>query len=226
MKFLLLLLSLSLLNKTNAGEYGRYRVEIETTQGQHLKAYINIANYTKLKTEFETDELFKNYLFNLYGHEHLDSLDFCRQLRYINYPTFDNMGEKLVANLDRDWIRLAKSDIAGMRFVSFKEVGRLALKTKLSAEEILLFQKEPFYVGTFSIDREVETFTSLWVLSYNSDLEEEEVNEILSAIKEAYEERKVVDDYLQNFGIHEDLFLMSQKKLWDYGVYLVRVEVI
>ncbi len=226
MKLLAILLCLNFFNTTDTGEYGRYRVEITTTEGHQLKAYITISTYGELKTEFETDKMFKDYLFGLYGYEDLDSLKFCRQLRYVNYPPFDNNGEKLVASLDRDWISLAKSDILRLKFVFFKPLGRLALATKLTGEEIVLFQKEPFYVGTFSIDPQVEDFTGIWILSYNSDLEEGEVNEIIAAIKETYEERKVVDDYLQNFGIHENLFLLSQKKLWDYGVYLIRVEVI
>jgi len=226
MKLLALFLCLNFFNKTDTGEYGRYRVEITTSQGQQLKAYITISAYEKLETNFETEEVFKKYLFGLYGYEEMDSLNFCRQLRYINYPSFDNNGEKLVANLDRDWIRLAKSDIVSLKFISFKTLGRVALSTKLSAEEIMLFQKEPFYVGTFSIDSQVEAFTGLWILSYNAELEEPEVNEVVAAIKEAYEERKETEDYIQNFGIYENLFLLSQKKLWDYGVYLIRVEVI
>ncbi len=226
MKLLAMLLCLNFFNTTDVGDHGRYRVEITTTEGHQLKAYITISTYGELQTDFETDDIFKKYLFELEGYEDLDSLTFCRQLRYINYPPFDNDGEQLIANLDRDWISLAKSDIAKLKFVAFKPLRRVALSTKLTGEEIMLFQKEPFYVGTFSIDSQVEKFTGLWVLSYNYEMEEEEVNEIITAIKEAYEARKVVDDYLQNFGIYENLFLLSQKKLWDYGIYLLRVEVI
>ena len=62
MKLLAILLCLNFFNTTDTGEYGRYRVEIITTEGHQLKAYITISTYGELKTEFETDKMFKDYL--------------------------------------------------------------------------------------------------------------------------------------------------------------------
>lgn len=223
MKFITLFLLVNVLHNFDAGYIGRYEVVIKNEKDQSIHAFITVATYDELESAFESNEMFKSFLFNLQGYSQKDSLDFYKQFYYVDYPVYKGRKEKLVTTLETDRIRIAKSDVKELRYISFKKTNFLFLQTQFNLEEIKLFQSPPEYIDLFSIDPEQEGMQNLWVVSYNPDFTEAEIKQILNAIRRAYRLKRTEDDWIRNSYVYERLFEVSEKKLRVYGVYLVRV---
>ncbi len=223
MKFITFFLLISVLNGFDAGYIGRYEVVIKNEEDQSIHAFITVATYDKLESAFESNETFKSFLFNLQGYSQKDSLDFYKQFYYVDYPVYKGRKEKLVTTLESDRIRIAKSDVKELRYISFKKTNFLFLQTELNLEEITLFQSPPEYVDLFSIDPGQERMKNLWVVSYNPDFMEPEIKQILNAIRREYRLKRTEDDWIRNSYVYERLFDVSEKKLRAYDIYLVRV---
>ena len=136
MKLLILHLALISLLNTDAGNIGRYEVEIKTKFEEEFKGYITVETYDNLKSDFDSDKDFKSFLFNLYGYNQLDTFQFYKEFHFVNYPEYKNRSEKLTSVLLEDWINLAKVDIEEIKFVSFKKIDFIGIITKLSKKEI------------------------------------------------------------------------------------------
>ena len=223
MKLISLFLLLNILNNFDAGYRGRYEVVIKSDQDIFIHAYITVATYDKLEPVFASDKMFKSFLFNLQGYSQKDSLDFYKRFYYVDYPVYNGREEKLVATLETDRIRIAKSDINEISFVSFKKTNFLFLQTQLNLDEITLFQSPPDYIDLFSIDPQQEGMKNLWVVSYNPDFTAEEIKQVLNAIRREYRLKRIEDDWIRNAYEYERIFEISEKKLRAYDIYLIRV---
>ena len=76
MKFAIFNLILFALTSSGPGNIGRYELEIETKSGKKYKAFFSVAMYETFQTNFDSNERFTNYLFNLNIHSHIDSISF------------------------------------------------------------------------------------------------------------------------------------------------------
>jgi len=223
MKLLILKLIFALSINCDMGNIGRYEIELRTKNGKELKANFTIATYDKLESEFKSDNEFKNFIFNIYGAKHLDSLRFFKEFHYINFPEYNNRDEKLTAILKEDWITISKSDIIEMKFNSLKIIDYIGLATQLNIDEIKLLQKEPNYINSYSIDSYQEGYSDLWILSYNKEIDEKRLNQIVQKFKDEYERKTVKSEHNNNSWIYREMMNKWQNELKMKKVYLIEI---
>ncbi len=202
---------------------GLYEIEFQLKNGKEFKAYYTIATYDKLESAFKSDSEFKKFIFNVYGVHHLDSLRIYKDFHYINFPVYEHRSEKLIAILNEDLMTISKSDIKAMKFKSFKEIDHVGLYTQLDFQEILLFQNEPNYMDSYSIDAFQEVHTDISLLSYNQEINEKELNQLVRKFKEEYGARTEKDEHMKNSWIYREMINEWQKKLKTRNVHLIEV---
>lgn len=223
MKLLIINLVLICFPNIDVGNIGRYEVELRTKFGDEFKAYITIATYDKLESVFDSDEKFKDFLFNVYGLEQLDSLQFYKKFHFVNFPEYNSRNEKLTFVLQEDWINLAKSDIGRIKFKSFKKTDYIGFQTKLSLKEIKQFQIKPEFIDKYSIDEHQEAYSDLWILSYNPKMKSSELSEIVKEMKNDYESKTAKGKDDENSWVYRKMISKWQIKLKKMEVYLIEV---
>ena len=223
MKLVILNLSLILFLNVDSGNIGRYEVELNTKFGEKFKAYITIATYDNLESDFSSDKKFKNYLFNIYGFTQIDSFQFYKEFHYVNFPEYKNRSEKLTSVLQEDWIHLAKSDIEKIKIKSFKKIDYIGIKTKLNQEDIKQLQDKPEFVDQYSIDEYQEAYSDLWILSYNPKIKSSDLGEIVQVFKMLYESKTTKGKDNKNSWIYRDMIDDWQIELKKMKVYLLEI---
>lgn len=223
MKLLLLNIIFVLSLNTDLGNIGRYEIELQTKNGDIFEVNFVIATYDNLETEFTSKNEFKKFLFNIYGVEHLDSLKFFKDFHYVNYPEYKDRKEKLTAILKEDWITISKSDIVEMKFKSLEVLDYIGLATQLKIDEIKLLQSEPNFMNAYSIDAYQEVHTQLWLLSYNDEINEKDLNQVVHQFKEKYSNKTIEGEHDKNSWIYREMINNWQKELKTKEILLIEV---
>lgn len=223
MKLIILKIIFALSLSYDMGQVGRYQIEVQTKNGEEYTANFVIATYDKLESEFKSNTEFKDFLFNIYGLAHLDSLRLFKDFYYINYPEYSFRSEKLTAVLKEDRIKVSKKDIEEIRFISLDIIDHTGLVTQLNLNEIRLLQTEPVYIESYSIDAYQEAYSGLWILSYNEEMESEEIKRLMHEFKEEYEISTVNCNDNENYWIYREMIYDWQIELKEEKIYLIEV---
>jgi hypothetical protein len=223
MKLFIIGLVIALCFSVDPGNIGRYEVEVSTQSGETFNAFITVATYDALVSEFSSDAEFKDFLFNVYGWSHLDSLTFFKKFYYINYPEYQKRKEQLTAVLKEDRVTISKSDISKISFRSLTKTDFGGLKTALNIEEVKLLKNKPQLSKTYTIDPSQEGYTELWLLSYNKQIDAAELDEIVRDFKLKYtSETKKRSDH-ENSWTYERMLNEWKMALKKQSIYLIEV---
>lgn len=223
MKLAIILLFLSLNLHADLGEVGRYQVKIRTTQGVELNLFMTIGSYDKLETAFSSNTAFKEFIFNIRGLSDIDSLTFYKKFYFIKYPQYPSRKENLTWVLDKDFIKLAKSDIETMQYISFQKTDHTGLANKLNFDEIKLLQTKPEFISTYSIDAYEEGYSDEWIISYNPMMKEPQIKAVLTVMKQEYLQSTIYCTQNDKSWIYPILIDKWCEKLKIIDVFLIRV---
>jgi hypothetical protein len=223
MKIIILSLLINLIGGIGPGNIGRYEVELKTTDGKKLNAYLTVTTFQTLESEFNSNVEFENFLFNKTDCQYLDTLNFFKRFYFVDYPEYNYRSEKLISILPEDWIHLAKTDIEEIKFVSFNKIDFVSIRTKLNQREIKLLQTEPIFIDQFSIDENQEDYSNLWILSYNQKIKSLELSEIVQKFKTEYETKTTRGKDNENSWVYSDMMTEWRIKLKKMDVYIIEV---
>lgn len=201
--------------------HGQYEISLTTNEVDNQKVFIKIATYDELKSNFSSDQIFKDFLFNLYGYQNRDSLTFYQRFYQLNHLLNEN--EKLLAINPKDYFTVAKTDIKAIQFKSFDPLFDTYFAHPLSLKEIQLLQEKSNVKTRYHIDPHQEDYAELWLLSYNENLAATDINNLITEARNDYEKITVNCNPTERSWIYIDWIKEWKTVLNQQAIYLVTV---
>jgi hypothetical protein len=227
MPFLLSFLLFSFFSLDDLGNRGTYEVNIETTSGEKLHLFLNVATYDRLDTIFESNAKFKEFLVNMQGYEDIEAFKFYKKAYYLEYPkySFNNLEkEKLRATLPEDRVTLQIEKITVIEYLGFQKRNTYcSLGTQLSKEEIFFLQEKPYFSKGISIDIKHENYHDLHFISYNKSLSQAKLQEMYLGIKKEYYMATTNCTKSETSYIYSDFLKVKQNELKEHQILLLLV---
>lgn len=188
--FFSLFLFFNLFSVDDLGNRGTYEVNVETTSGEQLHLFLDVATYDKLDTIFENDVIFKEFLLNLQGFENVETFTFYKKSYTVKYPrssTNNLEEEKIKVILPEDFVVLSKDKIKTLTYLKAQiDNACCSWGGQLSKFEIRLLQDEHYFSKHITIDSKLENYHEILFVSYNESFSQKKLKKVYLQIKEEY----------------------------------------